>query len=125
METHVKAAAILNILSGVVGVLAVVLLLVLWGPSVLVADNMSLGGILTLLWVIAELLLAGPCVVIGLGLLRFRPWARTAGTVLSIFNLVNVPLGTIAGVYGLWVLMSQETDPLFSPRFMDAARGPR
>ena len=125
METHVKTIAILNILTGGLGVLAVVILLVFWGPSVLVSDNMPLSGILTLLWVIAELLLAGPCVVIGLGLLRFRPWARTAGTVLSIFNLVNLPLGTVAGVYGLWVLMSQETDPLFSPRFLDAARGPR
>jgi len=125
LETHVKTIAILNILTGGFGVLAVVILLVFWGPSVLVSDNMPLSGILTLLWVIAELLLAGPCVVIGLGLLRFRPWARTAGTVLSIFNLVNLPLGTVAGVYGLWVLMSQETDPLFSPRFLDAARGPR
>jgi hypothetical protein len=124
LETHVKTVAILNILTGGLGVLAVVLLLVVSGPS-LVSENMPLGGILTLLWVIAELLLAGPCVVIGLGLLRFRPWARTAGTVLSIFNLVNLPLGTIAGVYGLWVLMSQETDPLFSPRFLDAAKGPR
>ena len=124
METHVKTVAILNILTGAIGVLAVVLLLVFWGPS-LVSENMPLSGILTLLWVIAEVLLAGPCVVIGLGLLRFRPWARTAGTVLSIFNLGNLPLGTIAGVYGLWVLMSQETDPLFSPRFLDAARGPR
>ena len=124
METHVKTVAILNILTGGLGVLAVVLLLVFWGPS-LVSENMPLSGILTLLWVIADLLLAGPCVVIGLGLLRFRPWARTAGTVLSIFNLVNLPLGTIAGLYGLWVLMSQETDPLFSPRFLDAARGPR
>ena len=125
METHVKTIAILNILTGGLGVLAVVILLVFWGPSVLLSDNMPLSGILTLLWVIAELLLAGPCVVIGLGLLRFRPWARTAGTVLSIFNLANLPLGTVAGVYGLWVLMSQETDPLFSPRFLDAARGPR
>jgi hypothetical protein len=124
LETHVKTVAILNIFAGGLGVLAVVLLLVFWGGS-LVSENMPLSGILTLLWVIAELLLAGPCVVIGLGLLRFRPWARTAGTVLSIFNLVNLPLGTIAGVYGLWVLMSQETDPLFSPRFLDAARGPR
>ena len=125
METHVKTVAILNILTGGLGVLAVVLLLVFGGPSVLVSENMPLSAILTLLWVIAELLLAGPCVVIGLGLLRFRPWARTAGTVLSIFNLGNLPLGTIAGVYGLWVLMSQETDPLFSPRFLDAAKGPR
>jgi hypothetical protein len=124
LETHVKTVAILNILTGATGILAVMLLLVFWGPS-LVSENMPLSAILTLIWVIAELLLAGPCVVIGLGLLRFRPWARTAGTVLSIFNLGNLPLGTIAGVYGLWVLMSQETDPLFSPRFLDAARGPR
>lgn len=44
----------------------------------------------------------------GVGLLRHRAWARTAVIVLSFFYLLNIPLGTLLGVYGLWVLMSSE-----------------
>jgi len=38
-------------------------------------------------------------------------------TRIAIVELLNFPLGTVLGVYALWVLLSPETDPLFSPRF--------
>ena len=66
---------------------------------------------------IAMATLALPMIVIGAGLLRFRPWSRWAGTILSVFSLLHFPLGTITGVYALSVLLSPDTDPLFSPRF--------
>jgi len=62
------------------------------------------------------LLLSIPGIVIGWGLLNFRPWARLAGIVLSGFELIHVPLGTILGIYGLWVLLSAEGSMLFSGR---------
>ena len=36
--------------------------------------------------------------------------------VLSALHLVNIPIGTILGIYGLWVLLSKETDLLFGER---------
>jgi len=49
-----------------------------------------------------------------IGLLRLRPWARIAGIVVSILSLVAFPLGTVLGIYGLWVLFSKDTERLFA-----------
>jgi hypothetical protein len=56
-----------------------------------------------------------PSVVTGYGLLNFRPWSRILGIVLSAVSLINIPIGTAVGAYGLWVLLNKETERLFSP----------
>jgi hypothetical protein len=40
----------------------------------------------------------------GVGLVRFRRWARSLVFVLSFVALLNIPLGTAVGGYSLWVL---------------------
>ena len=55
-----------------------------------------------------------PGIITGIGLLKLRPWARIVGIVLSAINLINIPFGTILGVYGLWILLNKETETLFS-----------
>ena len=64
--------------------------------------------------VIFLLALSLPGLITGIGLLKFQSWARILGIVLSAINLINIPFGTILGIYGLWVLLSKETEPLFS-----------
>ncbi len=60
------------------------------------------------------LMLSLPGVVIGIGLLQRRPWARVAGIVISLLNLFNFPFGTMLGVYGLWVLFAKDTERVFN-----------
>jgi hypothetical protein len=55
-----------------------------------------------------------PGLITGIGLLKFQPWARIVGIVLAAINLINIPLGTILGAYGLWVLLNKETERLFA-----------
>ena len=55
-----------------------------------------------------------PGLIAGIGLLKMRPWARIVGIVVAVLSLLNIPLGTIVGVYGLWVLFSKETEQLLS-----------
>lgn len=55
-----------------------------------------------------------PSLITGYGLLHYKPWARVVGIVLSAFSLINIPIGTIIGAYGLWVLLNQETERLFN-----------
>ncbi|MFQ5869808.1 MAG: hypothetical protein ACE5JC_07880 [Candidatus Zixiibacteriota bacterium] len=55
-----------------------------------------------------------PGIVAGIGLLKFKPWARILALVLSVICLLEVPLGTALGVYGLWVLFNQEAVKLFT-----------
>jgi len=45
-----------------------------------------------------------PVLIAGLKLRRERPDARTWGIIASVIALLNFPLGTALGVYGLWFL---------------------
>ena len=55
-----------------------------------------------------------PSLITGYGLLYYKPWSRIVGIVLSAVSLINIPLGTVVGAYGLWVLLNKETERLFS-----------
>jgi len=55
-----------------------------------------------------------PSLITGYGLVNFKPWARVVGIVLSAISLVFIPFGTVVGAYGLWVLLSKDTEHLFN-----------
>ena len=50
----------------------------------------------------------------GIGLLGYKPWARYLVIVVSALGCVNIPFGTLKGVYSLWVLLQDETIKLFT-----------
>jgi hypothetical protein len=54
-----------------------------------------------------------PGIIAGIGLLKYKRWARILGIVLSAIRLISFPFGTILGIYGLWVLLNKETEALF------------
>jgi hypothetical protein len=76
-----------------------------WALPVIGLTGMGLVGFL--------LLVSLPGLVVGIGLLKRRPWARIAGIIVSILGMTAVPFGTALGIYGLWVLFSRETERLF------------
>jgi hypothetical protein len=59
-------------------------------------------------------LFALPSLITGYGLLNYKPWARIVGIVLSAISLINIPIGTVVGIYGLWVLLNKDTERLFN-----------
>jgi hypothetical protein len=123
MATHVKVLGVLHIALSAIGIMfAIVLMILVGGAAGIVGASgdpdaqyaipiIGLGG--TAL-IVVTLAFSLPGLVVGIGLLKFRPWARVFGIVLSIFDLVWVPFGTLIGAYGLFVLFSKETDRLFS-----------
>lgn len=50
----------------------------------------------------------------GIGLLTYKPWARSIVIVVSALGCLNIPFGTLKGVYAIWVLMQNETIKLFN-----------
>jgi len=123
MEIHVKVLGALQIALGAFGLFgAAVLMVVFGGAAGMVGANVDADaaiavpiiGITGVALVAFLIVLSLPSVLIGIGLLRFRPWARIAGIVVSMLSLVMIPFGTIVGAYGLWVLFSNETERLFS-----------
>jgi hypothetical protein len=52
----------------------------------------------------------------GIGLLAYRPWARYLVMVVAALGCLNIPIGTLKGVYTLWVLLQDETIKLFEQK---------
>ncbi len=117
MEPHVKVLGLLHMLVGGLGGVAGILFFGLFAGPTFAASYGPIVGYTVNGWVILMLILVIPSIVIGAGLLYMRPWARSSGTVIAILELLIFPLGTGLGIYALWVLLSPEADPLFSPRF--------
>jgi hypothetical protein len=49
----------------------------------------------------------------GIGLLALKNWARYLIIVVAALGCLNIPIGTLKGVYSLWVLLQDETVALF------------
>ncbi len=127
METHVRILGILNLVLGGLGTLGALAVLVLFGgiagfvgvtggmheAARIAAPILGFIGVVLTFLILA---LSLPCLIVGYGLLNYRPWARLIGIVVSALNILNVPLGTALGVYGLWVLLNPETERLFNIR---------
>ena len=123
MQEHVKILAILNIVLGGLGVVGALIVLLVFGgiaglsvfgrnPGDAAAAPLMvvIGGAIA----IFILIVSAPAIIAGFGLLKFRPWARILTIILSVLHLLNVPLGTALGIYGLWVLLNRETEALFA-----------
>ena len=124
MLTHVKVLAVLFIALSALGIVAAFALMALFGvgagivgatgdPDAAIA--IPIIGLTGTALVGFMLLVSLPGLITGWGLLKLRPWARIVAIVLCAINLINIPFGTIMGIYGLWVLMNNETERLFAP----------
>jgi len=52
----------------------------------------------------------------GIGLLSHSPWARYLIIVVAALGCLNIPIGTLKGVYSLWVLLQDDTVKLFEKK---------
>jgi hypothetical protein len=124
MATHVKILAVVYIALSALFVLgAILLMLTLGGAAGIVGVAADPGdaalaipimGFAGSVAVVILMILGLPGLIGGWGLLNYRPWARILVIVLSALNILNFPIGTVLGAYGLWVLLSKETEPLFA-----------
>ncbi len=122
MDTHVKVLAVLFIVFGALGTLlglGLMALLSVIGAAGAASDPDAWMALPVLGFTGAALgafllILSLPGIIAGVGLLKYRPWARILTIVLSALNLMNFPIGTILGIYGLWVMLSDEGSRLFA-----------
>ena len=111
MDTHIKVLGWLYIILGALGILsAAIVFLAVFGGGLLSGDRQAIAITSIVATVISAivLLFSLPGVIVGAGLLRYRPWARVLALVLGILNLPGFPVGTILGGYALWVLLTDE-----------------
>jgi len=122
MSDHVRILGILHIVFGVLGLLIAVILFGVFGvgamaiamdsdPDAAVAAPI-MGGIgLLVCGLVAVFSIPG--IAAGIGLLKYKGWARILALVISALNILSVPIGTALGIYGFWVLLQNETEALF------------
>jgi hypothetical protein len=123
MQTHVKVLGVLYlVVSAFFLLVALFLLLTMGGVAGIVgatADPEDAAIAIPVLGIAGTALaiflgvFSLPGLATGYGLLQRKPWARILGIVLSAISLINIPFGTIVGIYGLWVLLNKETERLF------------
>ena len=63
-------------------------------------------------WAIAILFLI-PRMIVGFGLVNQRKWADTPGIVFGVIGLINIPIGTILGIYAIVTLTAKPKDVVF------------
>ncbi len=122
MRNHVRVLGYLYTVLGALGILAGIIVMVVMGGVAGLASAASeedgqvagpiLGGIGLALCVFL-MAVSLPGLAAGIGLLQMRSWARILAIVVSALNLLSLPIGTAIGIYGLWVLLSAETQGLF------------
>ena len=124
MDRHVRILGILNMVYGIVGAVAAIFILIRSGgfEGVYAAFNEDFIGLIAVILVAFQLLIAAPCVLAGFYVRLLQDWARVMLIIVSAINVLNVPFGTLIGAYGLWTLMTPETDPLFQNATADALR---
>ncbi|HNY15755.1 MAG TPA: hypothetical protein PKI12_09435, partial [Bacteroidales bacterium] len=60
------------------------------------------------------LIIFGGLMVAGaIGLFSYKNWARILTLIMGGLGLMNIPLGTLKGVYIIWALVQPETVTLF------------
>jgi len=118
MKKHVTLVAALQIGFSTLGILAAMIVFFAFtfaGSFVKDVDVASsvlrfLGAFLPMLIMCFSLIgLIG-----GIGLLSYRKWARILVLIVAALGCLNFPLGTLKGVYSIWVLMQDEAMKLFN-----------
>jgi hypothetical protein len=116
MAKHVTIVAALQIGWNILGLVFGVFLFFLLGWASTQVDDpealfilpliaITLGGLIIITSILG--------IIGGIGLLKYKRWARILVLILSAMDLLNIPLGTAVGIYCIWVLIQTETTWLF------------
>jgi hypothetical protein len=62
-------------------------------------------------------------IITGIGLLKYREWARVLALVLAAFMLIGFPFGTAIGIYAFWVLLSNDGSASYRRGALSEGRG--
>lgn len=121
MDTHNRILSILYIISGTMQVIA--MLFVSTVLQILLPFIMEEAGpegewifvwiipFIRVIGVVIVVLFALPSILGGIGLLNGKRWALTILLILGCFKLFAFPLGTLLGIYTIWVYSQNQKQP--------------
>ncbi len=117
MKKHVTVVGAIHVGLGILGLIgAVGAFLVFTLLLGAVGDEKEAKIIFTILRISVPILLgfmATLGLVGGIGLFSYQAWARYVVLVVAALSCLFIPIGTLSGVYAIWVLMQDDTVKLF------------
>jgi hypothetical protein len=122
MKKHVTAVAILQIVFGAFSIIGAIVLIFAFGIAKHFADDQTASFVLNIISVplTIGLVLLGTLDIIGaVGLFYSKNWARIMTLIMGGLGLLNIPIGTLKGVYVIWTLVQTETVALFEGKKPD------
>ena len=118
MKKHVTVVGAIHIGFGILGLIAAIAVFFALNFAKGFVENEEVPTMILGFLSISLPLLIGVLSTLGLiggiGLLSFLPWARYLVIVVSAIGCVNIPFGTVKGIYSIWVLINDETLKLFN-----------
>ena len=116
MDKHINVIAALrigfSILGLIIGIIAYIILYVV-GNTTSDYDAQIVLPIIANILMAFFLLMCVPGIIAGIGLFKKKEWARILTLILSVLDLVNIPVGTALGIYSIWALVQPETVEIF------------
>jgi hypothetical protein len=116
MNDHVKTLGWIYIISGGLGLVAAIFVAAIIGGAGLLSGDVKAAAITSGVGLVIGVfvaLMSAPSMLAGWGLLNRRPWARILTIVLAVLSLPGIPIGTLLGIYSLWVLMNESVADQF------------
>ena len=117
MKKHVTVVAALHIGFGIIGLIgALAIFFALNFARGFVGNEDIPSAILGFLATSLPLLIGSMStlgLVGGIALLSYKNWARILVLIVAAMGCINIPIGTLKGVYSIWVLMQDDTIKLF------------
>ena len=120
MESHVKTVGILWIVWGALGlIIGIFIASILIGAGFLANIESGDTEALGILSIIATfitgfcLIFSLPDIIIGIGIMKHKQWARILGFILAALTLLSIPFGTALSIYTFYVLLSPNSQILF------------
>ena len=117
IDQHVKILGWLHIAMNVLMLMIAAFVFVILMVIVPLADDPEAAVVLPIVAVSISgflVLFGGIGILIGWGLLKRKSWARILAIITGFLNLLNFPLGTIMGVYAIWVLLQDGAADYFA-----------
>lgn len=116
MKKHVTVAAVLQIVFGAIDLIAAIAIAFVFRFADQFVDDPTAVKVLgfvsipvvTIFGVIGVAMILG-----GIGMLSCKAWGRILTLIMAALGLMNIPIGTLKGVYIIWVLVQPETTALF------------
>jgi len=140
MEKHITLVGVLNIVYRGVAILGSMILVVLaigFGglfdflvhtgeirPHEVPIEVLNIVPLILLIVALVIVTVSTVGIIAAVGVLKRKEWGRILLLVISFFSLIRIPLGTILGVYSIWVLMNSDTIKLFNQPAVSQGSGP-